>query len=369
MLNLVLVEDEIYTANLIKSTINWQDYNIENCEVFYDGLSAFEYISSHQVDILITDIKMPRMDGMTLIEKCREINQNLQIIIISGHREFQYAYKAIKFNVFDYLLKPIQLSTLVDILEKVVQKTNRIDPMDKIPFQDNTFSVSMQTALTDIINQNPNDFKNPANILSVTGIPEKLLNNPCVLINFNLLDFDDFITNHWKYSSEQFKSAVTRITSIETEWVMFSTFSFWFDEIFVLAIAKKSLDNIQSYIVKYLEHIKNNFLEIFNLTIRYNTTSAFSSVKQFFTNISQEKETIDKNEDIIEKCKAYIYDNLHRQITLSDVSEHVFLNPIYLSSFFKEKTGENFSAYIKNIRLRGFSKRTAFCNLQCLFHM
>jgi len=351
MLNLVLVEDEIYTANLIKSTINWQEYDIENCEVFYDGLSAFEYISSHHVDILITDIKMPRMDGMTLIEKCREINQNLQIIIISGYREFQYAYKAIKFNVFDYLLKPIQLSTLVDILEKVVKETSKVDPLDQIPFLESNYSDDIQNALTNIFNQNSGDLKNPANIPYITGIPEDLLNNPCVLISFNLMDFDDFIMNHWKYSTEQFKSAVTKITSVETEWAMFSTFSFWFDEIFVLAIAKKHLNNIQPYIIKYLEHIKNNFLEIFNLTIRYNTTSAFSSVKQFFTNISQEKETIDKNEDIIEKCKAYIYDNLHRQITLSDVSEHVFLNPIYLSSFFKEKTGENFSAYIKNIRI------------------
>lgn len=351
VLNLVLVEDDLYTANLIKNTINWHDYNIDNCEVFYDGLSAYEYIASHKADIVITDIKMPGMDGITLIEKCCEISSDMQFIIITGHREFQYAYKAIKFNVFDYLLKPIQLSTLTDILEKVVKATSKTDPFDNMPFQTDNISVDIQSIFSSILNQDADDLKNPANIFSITGIPENMLNSPCVLISLNLIDFDDFITNRWKYSAEQFKNAVTKIIALETDSMIFSACSFLFAEIFILAIAKKKIYDMREIIMKYLEHLKNSFIEIFDLKIKYNPISEFSSIKQILTSVSREQKIIGNNTDIIKKCKAYIYDNLHKQITLSDVAEHVFLNPIYLSSYFKEKTGENFSAYIKNIRI------------------
>lgn len=351
MLNLVLVEDEIHTANLIKDAISWQDYGIGKCEVFYDGLSAYEYISSNPVDIVITDIKMPIMDGMTLIEKCRETNSDIKFIIITGHREFQYAYRAIKYNVFDYVLKPIQLSTLINILEKAVKETDRNDSLDSLPFENSPFTKNIQSVFAGLFYNASASPSASTESFAGADIPEHILNNPCVLINLSFLNFDDFIANHWKYSTAQFKSAVMKIASLETDYVYFVTLNFWFDELFILAIAKSDVSSLDENISKCMEHIKRNFKDIFTLDAKYHIISKSASMKQLLDNVQQDKKKEAGDSDIIEKCKAYIYENLNKQITLSDVAEHVFLNPIYLSSYFKKKTGENFSVYIRNIRV------------------
>ncbi len=351
MLNLVLVEDEIHTANLIKNAVNWQDYGIDDCHVFYDGLSAYQYITSNPVDIVITDIKMPVMDGMTLIEKCREIYPDIKYIIITGHRDFQYAYKAIKYNVFDYILKPIQLSTLIEILEKAVKAANKSDILDSIPFKNSSLTRDIQNIFASIFYNTSASIGSTAEEFAVSDIPEQILNNPCVLINLTFLNFDDFITNHWKYSTSQFKDAVMKITSLETDSICFATFNFWFDELFILAIAKKNISSMEENMLRCLEHIKNNFKDIFTLDVKYNIISRSSSMKHLIMSVQQNDTAAGNDNDTIEKCISYIYDNLHRQITLSDVAEHVFLNPIYLSSYFKKKTGENFSVYIRNIRV------------------
>lgn len=351
MLNLVLVEDEIHTANLIRDAISWQDYGIGKCEVFYDGLSAYEYIIQNPVDIVITDIKMPIMDGMTLIEKCRETKTDIKFIIITGHREFQYAYKAIKYNVFDYVLKPIQLSTITEILKKAVKETNKDDALDSIPFQDSALSRDIRSVFANLF-YNASTLPTAAHEeFAQENIPEHILNNPCVLINLSFLNFDDFIVNHWKYTTGQFKNAVMKITSLETDYVYFVTLNFWFDELFILAIAKKDAISLDENISKCMEHIKKNFKDIFTLDAKYHIISKSSSMKQLLMSVENDKKETDNESDIIEKCKAYIYENLHKQITLTDVAEHVFLNPIYLSSYFKKKTGENFSVYTRNIRI------------------
>jgi len=348
MLRLVLVEDEIHTANLIKNAISWNDFGIDSCEVFYDGLSAYNHISKHGADIVITDIKMPIMDGMTLIEKCRNENLDILFIIITGHREFRYAYKAIKYDVFDYVLKPIQLGTFSDILKKAVKKLDKPDPLDTLPFRSSRMSSDIQGMLAGIF-YNVSGSVN-SHYLDTPDIPESILNNPCVLVNLNFINFDDFISNHWKYSTSQFKNAVMKITSFETDAVYFVTLNYWFDEMFLLAISKDEA-GVSEDIPKYMEHIKNNFRDIFALDIEYVTISEFASLNQLVTSVRKERKSTDEDIGIIEKCKAYIYDNLNKQITLSDLAEHVFLNPIYLSSYFKEKTGENFSAYLKNVRI------------------
>jgi len=84
-----------------------------------DGQEAFEIIQNNPTDILITDIRMPVMDGLELIQKLRETGKNLKIIIISGYGEFEYAQKAVRFGVKDYLVKPISKSDLEKLLDSV----------------------------------------------------------------------------------------------------------------------------------------------------------------------------------------------------------------------------------------------------------
>lgn len=113
------VEDEAVTREGIRDNVNWQASGFEFCGEASDGEMALPLLRTTQPDVLITDIKMPFMDGLQLIKIVHERMPWVKIIILSGHDEFEYAQQAIKLGVADYLLKPITVQTLQNTLQKL----------------------------------------------------------------------------------------------------------------------------------------------------------------------------------------------------------------------------------------------------------
>lgn len=113
------VEDETVTREGIRDNVDWQANGFEFCGEAADGEMALPLLRTTQPDVLITDIKMPFMDGLQLSKIVRERMPWVKIIILSGHDEFEYAQQAIKLGVTDYLLKPITVQSLQDVLQKL----------------------------------------------------------------------------------------------------------------------------------------------------------------------------------------------------------------------------------------------------------
>jgi two-component system, response regulator YesN len=113
------VEDEIITREGIRDNVNWQASGFEFCGEAADGEMALPLLRTTQPDVLITDIKMPFMDGLQLSKIVRERMPWVKIIILSGHDEFEYAQKAISLGVTDYLLKPVTVQKLQNVLQKL----------------------------------------------------------------------------------------------------------------------------------------------------------------------------------------------------------------------------------------------------------
>ena len=87
-----------------------------------DGIAGLEVIRRETPDIVITDIRMPAMDGLEFIEQAQRMNQQLHFIVISGFSDFEYAKQAIRLGVFDYLLKPVEDDQLKDSLSQIINK-------------------------------------------------------------------------------------------------------------------------------------------------------------------------------------------------------------------------------------------------------
>src|SRR5512134_502288 len=113
------VEDEAITREGIRDNVDWQASGFEFCGEASDGEMALPLLRAAQPDVLITDIKMPFMDGLQLSKIMRERMPWVKIIILSGHDEFEYAQQAIKLGVTDYLLKPITVQDLQNALQKL----------------------------------------------------------------------------------------------------------------------------------------------------------------------------------------------------------------------------------------------------------
>lgn len=122
MKRIMLVDDEILTRESIKNCVNWNAEGFVYCGDASDGEMALPLIEEWQPQILITDIKMPFMDGLELATIVRKNYPHIKIIILSGHDEFQYAQKAIRIGVEDYCLKPVGSKDLLELLHKASKK-------------------------------------------------------------------------------------------------------------------------------------------------------------------------------------------------------------------------------------------------------
>ena len=118
MYQVIIAEDERIIREGISRLVDWEEYGCEICCLAEDGARALEYIREHPADILITDIKMPRMNGLDLIKHAREINEQLVTFVISGYGDFAYTTTAISYNVAGYLMKPLEEEQLAELLLK-----------------------------------------------------------------------------------------------------------------------------------------------------------------------------------------------------------------------------------------------------------
>ncbi|MFB9328956.1 response regulator [Paenibacillus aurantiacus] len=122
MKKVMIVDDEILIRENMRSCVDWEKEGFHYCGDAPDGEIALPLIEEWMPDILITDIKMPFMDGLELAAIVRKQMPAVKVIIMSGHDEFRYAQNAIRLGVEDYCLKPISASELVELLHKVGRK-------------------------------------------------------------------------------------------------------------------------------------------------------------------------------------------------------------------------------------------------------
>jgi two-component system response regulator YesN len=120
-----LVEDEPFTRRGIRNNVDWTSAGFEFCGEAADGEMALPLIEDAQPDVIITDIKMPFLDGLQLSKIIREHMPWVKIIILSGHDEFEYAQSAIKLGAIEYLLKPVDAADLQQTLKEVAVSLDR----------------------------------------------------------------------------------------------------------------------------------------------------------------------------------------------------------------------------------------------------
>lgn len=138
MIKIMIVDDMPVYRDYLKNFIDWNAYGFEVCCEAKEGREALELYDRYQPDIVLTDIVMPYMDGLELSEKLLKDNPDVSIILITGNSEFEYARKAVKLGVCDYIVKPfekeeliISLLKLQDNISRVLELQNKQDELEK----------------------------------------------------------------------------------------------------------------------------------------------------------------------------------------------------------------------------------------------
>lgn len=119
MINTMIVDDELWVCQLIKRVVNWESLGFRIIAEANDGEEALELTKTLKPDLIITDIRMPVLDGISLIKDVKELGLDTSFVIISGYNDFEYAREAIKYGALGYILKPINKKELTNILIEI----------------------------------------------------------------------------------------------------------------------------------------------------------------------------------------------------------------------------------------------------------
>ncbi|WP_339299683.1 response regulator [Paenibacillus sp. FSL K6-2441] len=120
LVKMLIVDDEAVICEGLRYTIDWSQLGVEVVGEAYDGFEALRLIEEYGAQLVLSDIRMDGMDGLELAKQVRQRYPEVQIVIISGYEDFEYARQAIRVGVGDYLLKPVDIEELSSVVKKIV---------------------------------------------------------------------------------------------------------------------------------------------------------------------------------------------------------------------------------------------------------
>lgn len=341
MHKILIVDDEILVRVGLKSSIDWEKYGFLVVGEAQNGKEALDRYSHEQIDILITDIAMPEMDGLELIKHFIKINKNLKIIILSHYENFAYAKEAIKLGVSRYILKSdLQPSNLIKILLELTDNKE----IDNLQIQEDDLFVRNNKYLELILNNKMFDEYKKI----------KLLHNQIFIVKFQIT-YDN---------NQRDMGKNTVINSIIDSTIKDINYCYYYVR----------LNNKKKYVILF-DFEKNNYDMIFiklkelelNINQLLNAQIAFEYEKRYYdasellyvlSKVSS-SENQDNNMDnnnknysyFVKKAIKYIEIHFNENISLKSVADYCDLNASYFSSLFKKEIGVSFSKYLTKVRI------------------
>lgn len=124
-LKMIIVDDEPVICKGLRLTIPWHELGVRVVGEAHNGKQALRLAEKHDVDLVLTDVKMPEMDGLALAEALRRERPQVRIVMISGYDEFEYARQALRLGVEDYLLKPVDIDELWQLVKRLAHERRK----------------------------------------------------------------------------------------------------------------------------------------------------------------------------------------------------------------------------------------------------
>ncbi|MDY3928713.1 MAG: response regulator [Clostridia bacterium] len=355
MYKIIVIDDELYARDFLESCINdlFDDFKV--CAKLTNGEEAIDYLKNNEVDVVFTDVKMPKKNGIEVSKYVYENKPETYVVIVSAYEDFSYAQQAIKYGVHDYLLKVIDVDELEGVINSIRAKLNERN--SKKP---KTKLLNREMFFYDIIFdvfENEDSVRTAFDELN-TGIEYN--NAVCDIVSIEFEGMGEFLDKIWHYDIDIFKYSLINLIQIiyDKRFVMFSKFSYDVSNIIVLRSNKeKEVDGFE-----IIKEIGDIFKVKTKLKAKYSKT-----ISQLFhentDNLCDENEKdkvdeshiIDCHEDIktdcVERAIAYISENLGKNLTRREIADYVHLNEDYFGKIFKDQTGKKISEYILDVRM------------------
>lgn len=319
MVKVFLVEDEAIIRRGIKKNVEWEKNGFEFVGEAGDGEYAYPQILKTEPDILITDIKMPFMDGLELSYLVKKILPNTKIIILSGYNEFEYAKEAITIGISEYLLKPVTAASLTAVLRKVKEEIR--EEKEKSRLLERYF----------VSYEKYNEFLDKTDY---TGVDRKLIQDFLKLGSAGEegMFIDEYLA---AVGENNYRSLLLR---------QYMTIDIFFCVQEFLKGLSVCADEIPPELgdIKYIPKIVGSEEQ----TVSY--------LKELFAFAISERDRVSGNRygSLIDTAKQYLAEHFEsNDVSLNTVAAQVGVSSSYFSSIFKQETGQSFVEYLTKLRI------------------
>lgn len=310
MYRLVVIDDECIVVEGIKALISHQKLEYEVVGAAYDGISGLELVCREKPDVVITDIRIPGMDGLSLIEAAKEECSDTFFVVISGYSEFVYAQRALMLGVKGYIDKPITLGKLKDVLQRMEKEWAKTRSQKNEGVSENRQKYKelekvFEEGIKSITSGDAGEFRRYSRE-AIRGLKElypvpadfrrEFYKHLCVL--------SDILIENQKQVD---RSALVSFQEMEKY---------------------ETIEEIQRYGEDVLQDIENHL-----------TSDQTGSLHR-----------------VIREILDYLEENYSRDIGLGELADKVGMNTAYLSVLFKAEVGTSYVKYLTELRMKKAKK-------------
>lgn len=343
MYNILIIDDEPIVKIALRSILPWEEYGFSICGTASNGIEALSLIEKHRPAIIITDLKMPEMDGLELIRTLKEKEYPGEILVLSNYEDFELYEVHFFLVAADYLLKiKIQPDTLLACLNKTVEKLqekNHIsseisEPVPAVKKEELLLSFFQGTQpLDDFLKEHKDlkllDMKHSCAVCYVTF--EKYLTNDAFSVSSNLL-------------RDMILDAVQGV--LQPYILILNDYS---------ALVLFSQEELKAGNIRVEQLVK----KLYNRFTMYQSFAPDMPYKESLDNYEDAREayhsfiaTEGHYKADVSKTLEYIEENYMHRLTLSSISSNVNLSSSYLCRVFKSEVGTSITSYLNNLRVR-----------------
>ncbi|SHE90262.1 two-component system, response regulator YesN [Caldanaerobius fijiensis DSM 17918] len=266
MVKLIIVDDEEITRDSLLNLINWNELGITISGSAANGIEALDVYAKNGADIVLTDIRMPKMNGIELMKKLKKIDPSIIIIVLSAYDDFSYAQESLKSGAFDYILKPIEIEKLIDVVKRAVKAKNQ-------EFMRKKREQMIQKQLKESLPLLREKFLSQLLTRPMPNLREKIKYlNLDIQENFYfviLLEIDDYAKIIENYSEQDIQLTDFMVINIVDETLENHKHAILSsgEGSFSIIMTAKSKDHIKSTILEHCERIRSNLNKFASLNI------------------------------------------------------------------------------------------------------
>lgn len=367
---MLIVDDEFLVRLGVRNSVEWSSYGIEIIDEAADGEMGLELAIKHKPDIILTDIRMPFMDGMEFMSKIRDSNLESSIIVLSGYDEFAYVRTAMDNGASAYLLKPIDNEQLIETVCKVAEKIKE-DKGTKQYYQKlvNELTGMKKQFVRDLIAGNVTNETLIRERIKFLDVPLDVENNYVIVIQIN--QFENFFKEN---AGEEIKAFRESVQQDIAGMLLHSSFigiveDMSLEEWVVIVHANQDPKSMERGIRERCLHLSGEVGRKYKNTLSIGISRLCRSIgsihetyrevcvvltNKFLPNtnwVVSVDQGIVGFRKVIREALHFLQQNYARDLTVEIIANELYISPSYLMHLFKAELGKTFNDCLIEIRI------------------